>query len=284
MSKFRGEQVLPWPRQAAVSTQIRVLEESIGLQLVDRSERPLQLTEAGRVFFQFAEETLNRAESLGNFFKELIGGVAGHVRIGASLSVGAYLLPRIIGKVLKEYPKVKMDLFTHNREIVCDAVSQSRVDFGIVLSDELPDNVQATPLRSEPFYIVAASNHPLARKRNVAPKELQSTAFVVGMSNEYTEMVNRMIRSVGIMRYTIGFRISNFEGRKECVSAGVGVTVLPEFTVAEEFRKKTLAPINLRGSRLSAEIMLLENTRHLRSPSVKLVKEVIVKRIQRLQL
>ena len=203
--------------QAAVSTQIRVLEESIGLQLLDRSERPLQLTEAGRVFFQFAEETLNRAENMGNFFKELVGGVAGQVRIGASLSVGTYILPRVIGKILKEYPKVKMDLFTHNREIVCDAVSQSRVDFGIVLTDKLPENLQATPLRFEPFYVVAAANHPLTRKRNVAIKDLQSIPFVVGMSNEYTEMVNRMMRSVGIMSYTIGFRINNLRAGRSAL-------------------------------------------------------------------
>lgn len=142
--------------QAAVSTQMQTLEESIGLKLIDRSERPLQLTEAGRIFLQFAEETLNKAETLAIFFKELAGGVAGQVRIGASLSVGSYLLPRILGKVLKQYPKLKLNVFTQNREIVCDAVSQSRVDFGIVLSDEAPQNLQSTPLRAEPFYIVAA--------------------------------------------------------------------------------------------------------------------------------
>lgn len=266
--------------QAAVSTQIQILEESIGLKLIDRSERPLRLTDAGRLFFQFAEETLNKADTLTNFFKELARGVAGQVRIGASLSVGAYLLPRILGKVLKQYPKLQLNVFTQNREIVCDAVSQSRVDFGIVLSDEAPQNLQATTLRTEPFYIVAATTHPLVRKSNATIQKLQATPFIIGMSNDYTEMVDRMLRSLGVVNYSVGFRISNFEGRKECVRAGVGVTVLPKFTVASEFKKKTLASIDVKGISLSAPILLIENPRHLSSPSVKFVKELIVKGIK----
>jgi DNA-binding transcriptional LysR family regulator len=266
--------------QAAVSTQMHVLEKSIGLKLIDRSERPLRLTEAGWLFLQFAEETVNKAETLANFFKELAGGVAGQVRIGASLSVGTYLLPRLLGKLLKQYPKLQLNVFTQNREIVCDAVAQSRVDFGIVLSDEPPPNLQSTPLRSEPFYIVGAANHPLVKKTKAPIHNLQNTPFIVGMSNDYTQMVDRMLRSLGLGQYSIGFRISNFEGRKECVRAGVGVTVLPEFTVADEFKKRTLVPIKVKGTSLSASILLLENPRHLNSPSVNFVKGVIVKGIK----
>jgi DNA-binding transcriptional LysR family regulator len=266
--------------QAAVSTQMQVLEDGIGLKLIDRSERPLRLTEAGHLFLQFAEETVNKAETLAIFLKELAGGVAGQVRIGASLSVGAYLLPRLLGKILKKYPKLQLDVFTQNREIVCDAVAESRVDFGIVLSDEPPQNLQSTPLRDEPFYIVAAANHFLLRKRKATVQRLEKTPFIVGMSNDYTQMADRMLRSLGVVRYPVGFRISNFEGRKECVRAGVGVTVLPKFTVADEFRKNTLASVKVKGITLSASILLIENPRHLSSPSVRFVKELIANGIK----
>jgi DNA-binding transcriptional LysR family regulator len=262
--------------QAAVSTQMHVLEESAGLKLIDRAERPLRLTEAGHLFLEFAEETVNKAETLAIFLKELAGGVAGQVRIGASLSVGAYLLPRLLGKILKTYPKLQLDVFTQNREVVCDAVAQSRVDFGVVLSDEPPQNIQSIPLRAEPFYIVAAATHSLVGKRAATIQQLQETPFIVGMSNDYTQMVDRMLRSIGIVRYPIGFRISNFEGRKECVRAGVGLTVLPKFTVVDEFKKHSLTSIKVKGFALSAPILLVENPRHLSSPSVKFVKELIV--------
>jgi len=266
--------------QAAISTQIHVLEESIGLMLIDRSERPLKLTEAGQIFLQFAEETLNKAEGLSNFFRELAGGVAGEVRIGAGLSVGTYVLPKIIGSILRTHPKLKMNLFTQNRETVCAAVAQSPLDFGIVLSDEAPRELQITPLPSELFCLVAGRNHPFVKKGSVSVEELKTTPFVVGMSTGYTEMVDRLLRLNGLTNYPIGFRISNFEGRKECVRAGVGVTILPEFTVADEIRKKTLARIKLKGIQLSGRIMLIENRRNLTSPTVQLVKQLIVSNIQ----
>jgi DNA-binding transcriptional LysR family regulator len=259
---------------------MQTLEDSVGLKLIDRSQRPLRLTEAGRLFFQFAEDTLNKADSLRNFFRELERGVAGQVRVGASLSVGSYLLPTIVGKILQQHPKLQLNVFTQNRELVCDAVSQSRVDFGIVLSDEVPQNLQVTSLRIEPFHIVARKNHPLTKKTNNTVEKLQTTSFIIGMSNDYSLMVDRMLRSVGVVNYSVGCRISSFEGRKECVRAGVGITVLPKFTVEAEYRKNVLAPVELKAVRLSAPIMLIENPRHLSSPSVTLVKDLLVKGIK----
>jgi DNA-binding transcriptional LysR family regulator len=269
--------------QAAVSIQIQGLEQSLGVTLIDRSDRPLRLTEAGRVFLQFARETLNKSASMGAYLKEVAEGTVGEVRIGATTSLGSYLLPKILGDILKRNPKVKINLRIESRRSICDAVRESQVDFGIILSDEPPQSLRATVLRKEPLWFIIAPKHPLANKRLITVTDLESASFAVGSTNyEYTEMVDKLLRLNGLSHYSIGCKISNFEGRKECVRAGVGISIFPQCTVLNDVSKGRLLRVRVQKIRLSAGIMLIESARRFSSPSVHLVREFISKRLQKL--
>ena len=89
---------------AAVSVQIATLEERAGTQLFDRGERPLKLTESGKIFLDFSKELLNKLRGLDRLFGELVSGVSGEVRVAASNSVGTYLLPDLIANILRKSP------------------------------------------------------------------------------------------------------------------------------------------------------------------------------------
>lgn len=270
--------------QGAVSLQIQGLEQSLGVKLIDRSDRPLKLTEAGRIFLQFAKETINKSYSIGVYLKELSEGVAGEVRVGATTSLGSYLLPAILGDILTKNPKLRINLIIENRTSVCQSVRESQVDFGFILSDELPQGLRAKVLRKESLCFIVGPKHPLAKKRSVTVKDLEATPFAVGSINyEFTEMVDKLLRVQGLSNYPIGCKISNFEGRKECVRAGVGVSILPHCTVLNEISSGSLLRLRVRGIHLSASIMLVENGRRFSSPSVNLVRELISNRLQKIR-
>ena len=92
--------------QSAISLQIAGLERQFGLRLIDRSIRPIKLTEAGQVFLQFSIQIVNQTADLERTMSELAGGILGAVaRIGATTSVGAYLLPPIARQLIDTFPK-----------------------------------------------------------------------------------------------------------------------------------------------------------------------------------
>src|SRR4029453_8966359 len=101
--------------QGAISTQIAKLEEQAGIKLIDRSQRHFRLTEAGEIFLTFAKETLAKAQQLKRLFEELNAGRKGEIRIGATRSVGIYVLPDIIRGLAKEFPGIKLSLFPQSR-------------------------------------------------------------------------------------------------------------------------------------------------------------------------
>jgi DNA-binding transcriptional LysR family regulator len=150
--------------QSAVSTQIALLEKDLGIKLFDRTKRPLDLTEAGRLFLDFARDVLNKTEDFERYVSELSSGVAGSVKIGASTSVGTYILPAIISQLLRKFPKLNVSVSTQPRSLVFESVRRADVDFGFVLSDKPPGALESRTLKTERLCLFVSSNHALAKK------------------------------------------------------------------------------------------------------------------------
>ncbi|MPZ75599.1 MAG: LysR family transcriptional regulator [Deltaproteobacteria bacterium] len=269
--------------QSAISTQIGLLEKELGVKLFDRSKRPLLITEAGQLFLEFARDVLNKTEDLERYVSELSTGIAGEVRIGASTSVGTYILPSIISQLLRKFPEVKVSLSTQPRSLVFESVRHADVDFGLVLSDKPPNGLESRTLKAERLCLFTSSNHALARKKWIQIADLESIPFVVGpKGTEYTEMISRILTGYGLSDHRVAARISNFEGVKAVVHAGFGVGLLPHFMIRREIRERALQQLKVQGFNASATIMRIERIDHLATPTILRVKDFFSSAILRL--
>jgi LysR family transcriptional regulator, transcriptional activator of the cysJI operon len=268
--------------QSAVSTQIALLEKDLRLKLFDRSKRPLVLTEAGEVFLDFATEVLSKSKSYERYLSELSSGIAGEVRIGASTSVGTYILPGIISRLLRQFPKLKISLSTQPRSSVVESIRRADVDFGLVLSDRPSEGLSCHTLKTENLCLFVSPSHVLARKRSLNVTGLSTIPFVLGpQGTEYTGMVTRALSHHGLFNYAVAARISNFEGVKEVVQAGVGIGVLPRFMIRQEIREGTLNRLKINGFDARADIMHIERLQHPATPTMQRVKNFITKAVIR---
>ena len=269
--------------QGAISTQIAKLEEQARIQLIDRSQRNFKLTEAGEVFLVFARETLARADEIGKLFDQLNSGIKGEVKIGATRSVGIYLVPDIMSAIAHEFPRLKLSLFTQSRVPTYEQLKKGELDLALVLSDSSPGGLVTKTLRSEPLCFVVSPRHPLAAKKSVSLKELNSTPFAIGIKgNEFSDMVDSILERKGIPKPTEGITISNLQGRKEAARAGVGVAILPSFTVRNEIRDGGLKKLLVKGVQLDdTYLMLVEPARKSANPNVELVKSILEKHLKK---
>jgi DNA-binding transcriptional LysR family regulator len=269
--------------QGAISTQIAKLEEQARIQLIDRSQRNFKLTEAGEVFLVFARETLARADEIGKLFDELNSGIKGEVKIGATRSVGIYVLPDIMSTIAHEFPRLKLSLFTQSRVPTYEQLRKGELDLAVVLSDTSPGGLVTKPLRSEPLCFVVSPRHPLAAKRTVSLEELNSTPFAIGIKgNKFSDMVDNILERKGIPKPTNGLTISNLQGRKEAARAGVGVAILPGFAVRNEIRDGSLKKLLVRGVQLDEPyLMLVEPARKSAKPGVELIKSILEKHLKK---
>jgi DNA-binding transcriptional LysR family regulator len=261
--------------QSAISIQLAKLEAQLQVKLIDRSTRPIVLTEAGRIYFNFAKEVLNRSEEVGRHMEEIARGITGEVRIGVTTSISNYLSSRLLIDVLSRYPKLKLSILAQPRSIICEAVQQSEVDFGLVVSDFAPQNLLSQNLKNEPLCLAISPKSPYSHKNPINAKQLQSIPFISGVKGtEYEDMVDTLLKRSGVSNYAVALRISNLEGRKEAAMAGLGITVMPQFAIDKEIGSNKLAVLRLRGVRLTeTSIMLVERPYHVCSPCVEVVKQ-----------
>jgi DNA-binding transcriptional LysR family regulator len=268
--------------QSATSTQIAKLEEQAGLKLIDRSQRPLKLTEAGEIFLGYAQEIITRVDALSCSLRSLSTGNFGQVRIGATRSVGTFLLPKIVQGILREFSNLKILLITEPRALTYQLLQEGTIDFAVVMSDLPPKGFRITPLRSEALCLVASPKHPLAKQKTISAQQLQESRFIIGIrGNGYSEMLDQLSEQSGLPEPTATLQISTLQGRTEAAKAGLGVTVLPHFIVHSAIRIGTLTRLTLKNSRLvTVQIMLVQRARTTPRANVDQVIKLIVEKLR----
>lgn len=104
--------------QPSVSKQIKILEKNLEISLIDREKNKISLTENGKVFFQYAERILSLCEESCRSMNDLKNGERGHLRIGASQTIGIYLLPRVLSLAAKNYPQIHFKVQVNSTRII----------------------------------------------------------------------------------------------------------------------------------------------------------------------
>jgi len=263
--------------QAAISTQIARLEEQAGSKFIDRSQRQFRLTQEGELFLNFAREIVAKTNAAQQSIQALHNGLSQEVRIGTTRSVGIYILPDVIGRIAKNFPELKISVLTQGRTLTYERLEQGAVDLAVVLADVVPRGFFAKPLRPEPLCYIISPKHPLAGKKTISTEELKTVAFISGVKgNDFSDMIDEIFEKDGVPRPAGCIAINNLRARKEAVRAGVGITVLPNFTVTDEIQRKTLKILAVEGVRLpDIRLMIVEARRRTSNANIERVRKVL---------
>lgn len=164
--------------QSAASQRIMALERELGVQLVDRTTRPLRLTPAGERYHQGVDEILGRYEQLKREILESRGASRSAVRVAAIYSAGIDLLNRVVAQFEAERPEVRVRVDYLQPSAVHERVRDQHADFGILSYPQQWRDLAAQPLREETMVVVCAAGHPLAGRSLLTPADLVGQALV----------------------------------------------------------------------------------------------------------
>lgn len=244
--------------QSAVSQHIKDLETQFEVTLVNREERPLRPTEAGELLMQYAQEIFGRIEEIERRLAEIRDSKAGRVIIGASTSVGSYLLPDLLARFKSRYPGVEITVRISPRAWVYDDLIMSRSDFAFVLAVASPTNLSLIPLRVEPLVFVCSPKHELVRKRRVKLTSIVKEAFVTaGQDSDYVTMANEILKRHGIYDYPLAMELDSMEAVKRAVALNMGIGFLPLLGVQKEIRTGEICRIQIEEPSFECTLALV---------------------------
>jgi DNA-binding transcriptional LysR family regulator len=236
--------------QSAVSQHIQELEKSCGAQLLDRSTRPLAVTEAGQLYLSFCRDVLRRKEEFDASLAQLRNKVEGTVRVASIYSVGLNEMVQLEQEFARRQPSARLEVEYLRPEKVYSAVLTDDADLGLVSYPEPSREITVIPWRREEMVLAASPYHPLAGKSMITPAELNGIDFI-GFDEELPirREVDRFFREHQIDVNQM-FHFDNLQMIKEAVAHRVGVSIMPARAMLEEMGQGRLVAIPIAAQEL----------------------------------
>ncbi|MEZ5834090.1 MAG: LysR substrate-binding domain-containing protein [Dongiaceae bacterium] len=230
----------------AVSLQLKLLEELAGVALLERAEAGMRATGAGRELADTAlriDALLSEAEDT---IQALRGGHAGHIHVGV-VSTAKYFAPRVLAAFRRAHPGIEIQLSVGNREETIAALETFAIDFAVMGRPPSRFEVDRSIIGPHPHIIVAPPDHPLVRRRYIAPRELSSETFLMREPGSGTRTLTEQLLAETGATPRVGMEIASNETIKQAVMAGLGIALLSAHTVSVELTDGRLAMLDVVG-------------------------------------
>ena len=232
--------------QPAVSTQLRQLEEALGIALVEANGRQIRLTEAGREVEQYAIAATSQLSQLDDAVEGLRGLQRGRISLGM-VGTAKYFVPMLLVHFRRRFPAIEMSLQIQNRDQIFNMLERNELDLAVTGS--VPDlfDCVSEPFATNPMGFVSAPEHPLSRRRQAPLSIFNDVDFVARENGSGTRATMEAIFNEHGIAPNIVMEMPSNESIKQAVMAGMGITFLSLRTVRHELAAGHLALLDIQG-------------------------------------
>lgn len=231
--------------QPAVSTQVKQLQDHVGLPLLEQLGKKIYLTTAGRELLQRSRTIIHQFKEAEEAFAVLRGVSGGQLKV-AVISAG-YFFPRLLADFCRRYNNVGVQLLVNNREAVMRQLADNEIDIAIMGRLPPAGDLVAAAFAPHPYVIIAAPDHPLARRRHIPLKTVLNEKFIIRErgSDTHTTMREAFGRRTSTMHTVM--EIKSNETVKQAVAVGMGIGFISLHTITHETRDRQLVLLDVQG-------------------------------------
>ena len=229
--------------QSAVSQQLAQLELVHKCQLIDRKKRPIELTKAGQLLYEAAQDMLGKYEQLKSELSSMRTSAGKRINVAAIYSIGMHTLPDYVKKFMVNYPNVNVHIEYFSAHKIYEMVLDGDVDIGLVAVPKRDKRLEVYDFEDEPLVLVCSPKHPLSHESQIDIHQLQFERFI---SFEKDVPTRTWIDSI-LQRYNVVVRpvmeFDNVETIKRAVEINSGVSILPRTAILQELSGGTINAI-----------------------------------------
>jgi DNA-binding transcriptional LysR family regulator len=234
--------------QPAVTFQVRQLEEHFNTRLFDRTHNRINLTEAGKQVYNYADKIFELYAEMNNAVREVTGEVSGALVIGASTTIAEYMLPALLGDFKVKYPDVTVHLKVSNTDGIVHMVENNDIDLGVVEAPVSNKNLVVEVCRQDELVAIVSPQHALAKASVMPLAELVHHPFICREEGSGTREVIAEHLHVNHMNnadINVCMELGSPEAVKGAVEAGMGMSVTSRATISKELQLGTLVALTL---------------------------------------
>src|SRR5580704_14032129 len=236
--------------QSAATQHIQELAKRLGVQLLDRSTRPLGLTPGGKLYAELCRDVLRREEDFAAALDEVKAEAEGTVRVASIYSIGLSEMPRLRDEFSRVCPGAELRIEYLRPDKVYEAVLEGHADLGFISYPEHRRDLTVIPWREERMTVAVYPSHPLADFEILMPGDLYGQDYIAFDEEVIIRReLDRFFRDHGVS-ISIVMQFDNIQSIKEAVVLGSGISILPERTMQTEVEQNRLVSIPLHAPEL----------------------------------
>lgn len=267
--------------QPAVSAQIRLLENALGVKLFEQIGRKTHLTQAGEELYLYSQKIFSVIDETMEVMEALRSPQYGRLSVGADTTVGSYLIPGLLGKFRQSFSAVEISLEVLNRASLVEALLSNRVDMAVMgaVPDDAP--VEIEPIAYNPLVLIASPGHRLAGRSDIPIKELGREHFLLRESGSGTRAaLETALKEAGVPLH-ISMQVGNNSAIKQGVAAGLGIALISRVALDMELETNRLIILDVEGFPIMRQWRLVHLKDKYLSPTAHAFKAFVLENADR---
>jgi DNA-binding transcriptional LysR family regulator len=251
--------------QPSLSKQIKTLEKNLDVLLINRKNNKISLTENGKVFLQYSERILALCEESCRALIDLKNGERGSLTVGASQTIGTYLLPRVLALFAQNYPQIDLKVQVNSTRIIAKNIINREIDLAVVggeIPEHLKENLVVEDFVEDEFSLIISKSHPFATKKTITKEDLYHLNFITLNSNSTIRKFidNILIQNqIQTKNLKIIMQLNSIEGIKTAVSLGLGAAFVSSSAIEKEIELKTIEILKIDNIRITRTLSIISN-------------------------
>lgn len=262
--------------QPSLSKQIKTLEKNLDILLINRENNKISLTENGKVFLQYSERILALCEESCRALIDLKNGDRGNLTVGASQTIGTYLMPRVLALFAQNYPQIDLKVQVNSTRLIANHVLNREIDIAVVggnIPNKLKKNLTIKHFVEDELSLIISKSHPFAKKKKINKENLYYLNFITLNSNStIRKFIDNILIQNGIetQQLKIVMQFNSIEGIKTAVSLGLGAAFVSSSAIEKEIELKTIEILKIENIRITRTLSIISNPECYKSKAFEL--------------
>lgn len=242
--------------QPSISKMIKSLEDELDVTLLDRSERKIELTDAGVIVYEQALKILQSVEDVYFSVNELVQVKKGTIKLGLMPTTGVILFPKLLAGFKKDYPQIDIQMVEYNAKQLKQKVEQGNIDLGITVLPVNPQLYETIPLLSEELVVLVDNEHWLVNNESVCLSDLKKESFIL-LTEDFAlhDVVEQACLQSGF-EPKVAYKSSLWDLIGEMVATKLGISLIPRSMVSR-FNNQNVHAISLSDPPIKWELVLI---------------------------
>ena len=251
--------------QPSLSKQIKALENRLNISLINRENNTVSLTEAGKLFLDYAERILALCEESCRALNDLKTGDRGNLTVGASQTIGTYLMPRVLALFAQNYPQMNIKVQVDPTRIIAKNVMDKEIDIAVVggnVPEELQKNLEIEDFVNDELILIIPKSHPFALRKKINKEDLYHLNFITLNSNStIRKLIDNILiqNNIRTKQFHIIMQLNSIEAIKTAVSLGLGAAFISSSAIEKEIELETIEIVTIENIKITRTLSIITN-------------------------